>query len=310
MKTLKISKTILIAFAFIVSFTACEKDNNEITEAEPTIENLEIGSGNNKRGLIGRDFHLDMDVTAGSNLGTVGIRIEPMQGETYASPWKFEIFWEEFSGAKNTNVHKHFNIPENAVEGKYAFIVVVNDQNGKTLEHRDTIQIVDPVNLPADPELYSYMAQINKKSYLYILNRGYMDQNVKGYTKGDTVNSFIDIRNVKDDGVLYYVLIKKSANYRPESVNNMDFSKVIVIDRYEHKGMAAVGTFINYGRNRQPAQPDFVIGASSDNNTPESNSISGDKSWENGDYLLGIIYTNTTHNLNTYFYIDCKIDGF
>lgn len=42
---------------------------------------------------------------------------------------------------KNATVHKHFDIPENAVEGKYDFTIIVNDENGTTLEEKRNITI-------------------------------------------------------------------------------------------------------------------------------------------------------------------------
>ncbi len=133
-----------------------------------------------------------------------------------------------------------------------------------------------------------------------------VDPTVKGYSKGDTLTSYIDIQHVKDDGVLYLLLIDKSLNYRPESANNLDFSKVIVADKLEHKGLTETKTFSNYGK--QFAQKELVIGSAQDNNSPQGNNLS--KSWKNGDYLLAVIYTNSTNNLSVFHYVDCAIDGF
>lgn len=311
MKTFNFSlSTFLAALTITTSqfLASCQKEEEPTQEMMPTITDLEIGSGNNQRGVIGRDFHLDMDVTAGHLIESIQIRIEPKDGEVYEGNWSFELTWEdEYQGVKNTNVHKHFTIPHDAFEGDYNFIIVVRDQNGMLLEQVESITLISAEALPVDPELYSYMVQKNKSSYVYILNRGYMDPEDKGFSRGDTLNSFIDIRNTKDDGILYLVLIKKSMNYRPESAVGLDFSKVIVADVIEHKNVRETGYFLNYGSG--VVQPDFVIGADRDNNS-QANAISGDKEWENGDYVLGVLYTNTTSNMNVYYYIDLKLDGF
>lgn len=135
----------------------------------------------------------------------------------------------------------------------------------------------------------------------------------KGYGKGDTLKSLVDIRNVKGDGVLYTVLIKKSAGYLPETAKDIDFSKVIVTDMREHKDMAALDYFTNYVK--LDGQPDhtpkeLIIGGSHDNYAPDVNAIQGDKAWENGTYYFGVIYTNHTYNMSAHYYAELDITGF
>src|SRR5690606_37267709 len=141
---------LLYTFVFAFILSSCEDDPDPILPV-PTISNVEIGSGNNHIGVIGRDFHLNADIIAGDKIDLVQVKIEPIEGETYSGDWSFEVTWEQFKGAKNSIVHQHFDIPENAVEGKYEFILIVTDENGPILEEKAEIQIVDASNLEVDP---------------------------------------------------------------------------------------------------------------------------------------------------------------
>lgn len=91
-------------------------------------------------------------------------------------------------------------------------------------------------------------------------------------------------------------------------MDDIDFSKVIIYDVFKHENEEKVDAFSNVifdgqGSFTRPAT-EFVIGAYTDNNTPHASPINGEKKWETGAYYLGIVYTNTTHNLSVYHYID------
>jgi len=303
------TKTLLLFFLFAVSLTACKKDKVEATLALPTIENLEIGSGNNGQGIIGRDFHLDMDVTAGDKINTVQVQIKQKPANTYARDWSFELTWTEFKGAKNTNVHKHFTIPADAPIGQYDFIIKIDDENGAIREEKRDITLVSAESLPVNPQMYSLMLEKIDKGFLYILNRGFMLGDDKGYAKNEKLRAFADISKVKDQGMMYTLLIKKSAGHLPESVDKIDFSKVIVTDFRAHTGLTAIVTFTNYAGLPNYSPKEFSIGASLDNNIP-AGAISGGKSWSNGEYYFGVVYTNKTHNMSAHYYVPLTISGF
>jgi hypothetical protein len=302
----------LLLVLFSVSLLSCN-DEEKVAPELPTatIGNLEIGSGNNGKGIIGRDFHFDMDVVAATRIVDVQVLIKQKTDVAYAKDWSFDVTWVEFKGAKNTNVHKHFSIPEEAPEGSYDFIIRVKDENGSVKEEKYPIELISAEKLPVLPELYSFMLQKadTSKSFVYILNRGFMDPANKGYVKGDTLDAYVDIRNVKDDGVIYMLLIKKSAGHMPETVKDIDFSKVIVADVREHKGLTKVGTFTNYVGMPDYSPRALVIGGATDNNIPSAGAIDKNK-WANGEYYYGIVYTNTTHNMSAHYYIDLRLSGF
>ena len=192
----------LLVFICFLSFTACSSDDDQVEAIkEPALSNVEIGSGNNGQGIIGRDFHLNADIVAGELIDMVRVDILPREGEEYAEDWSFTIEWDEFKGSRNTTVHKHFDIPADAPEGVFDFIITVTDQNGSSLEEIRDITIYAPENLPVDPQLYAMYAYKNE---VYIE----FPTEVQ-FTKTDTLKSQAFISGVKGDGKMYLLLINK-----------------------------------------------------------------------------------------------------
>ena len=149
----KFSKMALKGLAALLllatTFTACKKEDAPAqAPPTPTATNIEIGSGNNKQALIGRDFHFNADVLAAEKIKAVQLTITQKAGETYAAYWKLVLDWPEYNGVKNTNVHKHFTIPAEAPEGKYDFTFTVQDENGTRLDIKETLTINDPAKMP------------------------------------------------------------------------------------------------------------------------------------------------------------------
>ncbi|RXG12180.1 putative protein DUF4625 [Leeuwenhoekiella aestuarii] len=296
---MKTTKFLALLFVSLFTITACTNDDDEIILEEPTISDVEVGLNNNEIGVIGRDFHLNAELIAGDKIDLVKVSITPKIGEAYTSDWSFEITFDEFKGAKNATVHKHFDIPEDAPEGVFDFIITVTDENGTSLEETRDIKIYAPENLPVDPQLY---AMYTYKNEMYIE----VPSETK-FTKKDTLKSQSFISGVKGDGKMYLLLINKKHNHRPESIDNIDFSKAIVYDVSEHKNEEEVFTANNHLYYEVPS---LIIGATNDNDAPQPNSIEGDKSWDNGEYYFGVVYTNTTYNISVYHYTEITLTGF
>ncbi|WP_335967086.1 DUF4625 domain-containing protein [Galbibacter sp. PAP.153] len=307
--------SLLTAFLATLLLVSCSQDDDQtiVEPPKPIIDNIEIGSGNDGVGVIGRDFHFEMDAVAGDLLETVQVKIRPQSGETYSHDWDFETTWDDYQGLKNTNVHKHFDIPEDAAEGVYDFIITVNDQNGAKVEEIREVELIDPANLPVDPLLYLWTMDTDQGDSHYVNELLESPENVE-FSKNEVLNSMVFIQNVKGDGQVYLLLVKKSLNYFPETVEDIDFSKVIVYDVFQHENEEDVYTFSNviFGENgvQERPVPDFTIGASMDNNVPQPNSITNGKAWETGAYYFGVVYTNFTHNISLHYYFELNIDGF
>ncbi|WP_439487954.1 DUF4625 domain-containing protein [Algoriphagus sp.] len=129
----KINYLILLLSAGLI-FSSCQDEDEKPVLPVPKIENIEVGLGDNEMAEIGKDFHFEADVLAGDKIENILIHIKQRAGGNYADPWSFEVVWDEYKGLKNTNIHQHFDIPEDAVEGIYDFVITVNDQNGESVE--------------------------------------------------------------------------------------------------------------------------------------------------------------------------------
>jgi hypothetical protein len=303
-----IVRSLACTLIFAVLFTACKKDDVP-PHPTPAIDNIEIGLGNNEIGVIGQDFHFNADVVAGDKIENIQVSIVQRSGETYSKLWQHEVTWEQYRGAKNANVHKHFDVPADAPEGRYDFFIIVNDQNGTRLEEKRSITLYKEENLPVNPTL-SLLNGFKNNDRFYrdgaLINPG------DKFMKADTLSCQPGIAGVKGDGIMYVLLINKKFNHRPEAIDKIDFNKAIVYDVFEHKDMATVGVFSNFVFDMETFQvvraiPRLAIGADRDNNVPAS-AISGDKAWESGDYYLGVLYRNITYNINFYHYIDLTIN--
>lgn len=299
-------KIIIALLLFGTAFQACKKDKEAEPEKDiPTATNVEIGSGN-KQALRGRDFHFNADVVAASKIKDVQVKILQKSGEKYTASWKFELNWAEYNSAKNTNVHKHFTIPAEAPEGKYDFYFIVLDENGTKLEIKEDLNIIDPANIPVDPKFdrdYVFRNDV----MIYSMNKFIEPELI--VKKGDELKLHAQVNDVKGDGILYSVLIKKNANHNPENIDKLDLSKAIVVTKVEHTGLAAASKITTLKKiNGVYGGEAILIGADKDNNEPTANSINGEKAWESGKYNWVILYKNTTHNISAYKVIPITID--
>ncbi|TKC10710.1 DUF4625 domain-containing protein [Pedobacter polaris] len=296
----------------IALFAACKKDKETIEPEHrlPSIENLEIGLANGGFAVIGNDFHFNADILAGEKLAIIELKIVQKVGESYTKPWKYEITYEQYKGVKNVTLHKHFDIPTDAPEGKYDFFVIVHDQNGRKLEIKKDFIIYSVASLPVNPILS--ILNISESGKVYYRN-GKFENPSATLKKGQILQSQVTIGGVKGDGKMYLLLIKKNANHRPESIDQIDFNKVIVYDVYEHNAWKEVGFFSNVVFDMSTFTttrnfPDLTVGATTDHNLPQGNPITGSKAWSSGDYYYAVLYKNTTHNMSFSKYIEFAID--
>lgn len=311
MKTKQIVAATMLLF--VSAFTACKKDDDKAPElTKPVIEGIEIGLNNNEIGVIDQDFHFNADITAGDKIDVVEIKILQKTGETYSKTWSHTVTWTQYKGSKNTNVHKHFSIPTEAAEGKYDFIITVTDENGTKLEEKRNITIYAAGNIPVNPTASIFNIMVNDdNSFFY--TKGSFKEAGSSLKKGDKFNSQITISGVKGSGKMYILLINKKHNHRPESIDQIDFTKAIVYDVFEHKDEANTFDFTNtpadFSTNPFTVRrwPDLTIGGTTDNNVPAT-PINGTKAWETGTYYYGVVYLNTTHNISFHKYIEIPLN--
>lgn len=295
---MKTTKLILASLFAAIAFTSCSNDDSEKEQAIPAIDKIELGLGNNETATIGADFHFNAEVTAAYKIENVQVKIIQKSTETYSKIWSHEITWTQYAGAKNATVHKHFDIPEDAAEGKYDFIIIINDQNGTKLEVKKNLTIYKLENIPVKPVASVFTLFIND-TFMY--RKGKFSDETAKYKNNDIFSSQVTLEGVKGDGIMYLLLINKNAKHNPESVDQIDFSKVIVYDVFEHKNMADAGQFSNIpwdGTKFLRETPKLTIGASKDNNLPLPQDLITNKSWAAGNYTFLVLYKNTTYNIN------------
>ena len=296
---MKTTKLILASLFAALAFTSCDSDNDTETEkAIPKIDKIELGLGNNETGTIGQDFHFNAEVTAGDKIENVQVKIVQRSTETYSKPWSHEITWTQYADAKNATVHKHFDIPEDAAEGKYDFIIIVNDQNGTKLEVKKNLTIYKLENIPVNPVASVFTVFIND-AFMYRKGK-FSDANAK-YKNNDIFSAQVTLEGVKGNGIMYLLLINKNVKHSPESVDQIDFKKVIVYDVFEHKNVADASQFSNVpwdGVKFTREKPTLTIGAAKDNNSPVQQDLAVNKSWTSGDYTFLVLYKNNTYNIN------------
>lgn len=152
----------LMAVAFLFIHISCSDDKNDDFPA-PLISNLEIGYHNSQEGYRGSDLHIDADIMAEGRIDRIVIEIHPESDHHHDHKaghaayhdeveWEFTHTWTEFSGLKNTNFHKHIDIPLAASPGDYHFHFMVIDMDGKVTTADADLKIKNPENTPA-PEI-------------------------------------------------------------------------------------------------------------------------------------------------------------
>ncbi|RZK39835.1 MAG: DUF4625 domain-containing protein [Pedobacter sp.] len=312
-------KILIMLVATVLVLGGCKKDQFAKDEKPvPTIDNVEVGLNNNEIGVIGRDFHFNADVVAGEKIDVIKIKIQQRSGESYAKPWSHEIVWDQYKGARNTTIHKHFDIPGTAVEGKYDFIITVLDENGTKLEEKRAIQIYSAENLPVDLRfdfgIDAVEADFKHIRIQYSLQSIYDSSLYKSddaINKNEFLSPIVSIASVKGSGKMYCLLINKKHNHRPETVAAIDFSKAIVVDIWEHKDLVKsqfAANMFNFSTTPMSIiYPSIKIGADRDKNSPVANPITNLKAWESGDYYVGFIYHNSTYNMGMYYYGEIKV---
>lgn len=303
LKNMKKINVMAVLLLFVATFSACKKEKKTGSEPvvlKPMMENLQLGLGNSNIGVIGEDFHFEGDILAVEMIDKVVVDFLQKPGETYSKSWKHQIIWDQYQGLRNANVHKHFNIPSDAAEGNYDLVITIYDKNGSMEVIKNHFEIFYRANLPIRPVLEALNITKNG-GYFYNAHTDGKRYPTAAFKIGDKLMAQVSFSFVKGDGKLYVLLIKKTTNYNPKTVAELDLEKAVVYDVFEHKGEHNIYRFSNfiYDSSTQSVKktlPELIIGAQKDNNFPQANLINGPKSWQKGEYKLVILYQNYTNN--------------
>jgi hypothetical protein len=125
----------------LIVFNSCKKDDDT---NQPEIILLELGHDNEKEGYIGHGLHVEAEIKAPDRIAELRIKIQAkaggsnVHGDEY---WNFDSIYVEFTGLRNTLLHKDIEIPEDVHEGDYIFHMSVTDQKGRFVFVQEDIEI-------------------------------------------------------------------------------------------------------------------------------------------------------------------------
>nr|WP_321452006.1 DUF4625 domain-containing protein [uncultured Carboxylicivirga sp.] len=260
---LKLTASVL-SLAFLTFFSSCEKDDEGV--AKPTISDLEIGIGNSLIGYIGSDLHIEAEVVAEGYLNTITVEIHAEDG----SDNEVEAVYDySDQNLKNTEFHKHVDIPGNFPVGEYHLHLIVTDKEGNSTTVEEDITLEELVDEEA-PVITITSAPASGQAF----------------ANGETISISGTITDNISLAGMVVALVYESDNIADTDVSGAADTKVIVM-LHTH----------DFGDD--PDETDFTasiaVGAEYDNNmTPAV--ITGDNAWKKGNYYLLVKSTDAKSN--------------
>lgn len=147
MKPINYLRSLFLLLSVAYFLTACEKDDVR----SPEILSFELGDENGKNAYPGGELHMIANVGADSDIDHIEININysirnsnNISLDDYDNEWNLNLTLTEFSGLKNTNIHKAIEIPGNAKPGRYNFHLKVVDTNGSYAQTEEIFEILIP----------------------------------------------------------------------------------------------------------------------------------------------------------------------
>lgn len=239
---------IIIVTGFILS--SCNKDDDPV--ANPQISNFELGTDNSKTGYIGTDLHVEAEILAEGTINNVELEIHQ---ENNTGSWEFDSLYTEFSGLKNTNFHKHIDIPEDADTGSYHFHFIVTDMEGNQSETEEELYITVPADEIA-PEIVISSAPVDGETF----------------ADGETIVISGTVSDNQKIGGLYIGLVRDNQNLSDSEVNATNTITILHTHDFESSSLHSFSANI-------------TVGSAQDNNiTPKD--ISGDIAWQSANYYI------------------------
>lgn len=255
MKTKQIFTIILIA-AGILTFNACNKE-----PAKPEITLNELGYNNSKIGYLGSELHIEADIVAEGKIDKVTIEIHPEGGHEGRSgaivlfEWEVDTVYTEFFGLKNTEFHKHLEIPAEAYTGHYHFHFIVTDLEGQQASVEEELEVQIPDDQVA-PEMSISSAPANNQVFNY----------------GETISIAGSVSDDQALGGMYIGLVRENQNLTDAEVNATN--TITLLHTHDFDSPSAH----NFSAS-------ITVGAVQDNNiTPKD--ITGEIAWQSANYYI------------------------
>lgn len=256
------TKTLLsIAFAFITGLIllSCEEDEDN---QKPVINLTELGYENSKIGYSGTDIHIEADIVAEGTIDIVTIEIHPENEheksasiDLHEDEWEFDTSFTEFSGLKNTNFHKHIDIPADADTGHYHFHFIVTDMEGQQSVVEEELKIKHPDDAVAPEISISSVPTINQV-----------------FNNNETISISGSVSDDKALGGIYIGLVRENQNLTDTEVNATNTITILHTHEFDSPTSHVFSVSI-------------TVGAAQDNDiTPKD--ITGDIAWQSANYYI------------------------
>lgn len=123
---------------FTLSLSSCDNDK-EAEVAKVKFDNVEIGHDNSKRGIAGKDLHIECDITSATKIKSIEAVIAQKGGSASA-----RHTWTDarYTNVLETKFHEHLPLAANLPGGTYHFRLTVTDVNNVKKSLETDIQIL------------------------------------------------------------------------------------------------------------------------------------------------------------------------
>ncbi|MFW6222757.1 MAG: DUF4625 domain-containing protein [Bacteroidota bacterium] len=254
---------LFIALSFVLVINSCTEDDDF---PAPVIENMEIGLNNSMVAYRGSDLHLEADIIAEGRIDRIVVEIHPegehdhdkKSGNTVSDHdhgWETEITWDEYKELKNTNFHKHIDVPLEAELGEHHLHFKVIDMQGKETSLEADIEVKNPENTDAA-----------------VLSITSAPENGEIFHADDTISISGSATHELGLGGMYIGLVIEDQGLEDSQVNANNTITILHTHDFDSP------TSHNFDAG-------IVVGAEEDNNiTPKP--IEGDIAWQEGNYYI------------------------
>jgi len=135
----------IISVVLVLMAVSCDKSS------PPEIDFHELGFENSKTAEAGDELHMDAEIVAENKIDRIEVTLHP-EGDhkksakilLFDGEWEFDSVYTEFSGLRNTEFHKHIEVPIDAETGDYHFHFSVTDLEGYQTVFEDEVEILAP----------------------------------------------------------------------------------------------------------------------------------------------------------------------
>lgn len=130
MKKFLFSAVTMLLCAHSLMLSSCDNDDESETVDSPVVSLAEVGEENSKSATAGDDLHLEGELLAEGQIGSIELTITTADGQTVILTQS----WTEgkYIGVRNAVFHEHLDIPVDTPAGDYKLTFTVTDKIGQS----------------------------------------------------------------------------------------------------------------------------------------------------------------------------------